>query len=233
MLPIGRAKTKQRPRPSWFSRMNWEERRAWTEENWKPGHGSERDYHQVYFGKDTPEEQNALIRACLFSNRLWSTYTFQRPPTNKSGSPMTLEDTMSKMGRYYRDLSNKTQAEIYPFIWVGVENNQENKGFHFHAIECFSKWVPVGEVDFVSWKEDLFWKAFTVNGWSQAGRREHQEFDWEKNATFYGSNKHIQCMFHSPFVPKTVQKKGKTSDLFDDETITRFKHTRIMQTLRI
>ena len=233
MLPIGRAKTKQRPRPSWFSRMNWEERRAWTEENWKPGHGSERDYHQVYFGKDTPEEQNALIRACLFSNRLWSTYTFRRPPTNKSGSPMTLLDVMSKMDRYYRDLSKKTQSEIYPFIWVGVENTLENKGFHFHAIECFSRYIPPGAVDFVSWKEDLFWKAFTVNGWSQAGRREHEEFDWNKNATFYGSNKHIQCTFNKVFRPKTFQKKGIASPLFDLDTIAKFKHTRVMQTLRI
>ncbi len=233
MLPTGRAKTKQRPRPSWFSRMSWEERRAWTEENWKPGHEDERDYHQVYFGKDTPEEQNSLIRACKFSNRLWSTYTFRKPPTNNSGFPMTVEDVMSKMDRYYRDLSKKTQSEIYPFIWVGVENSQINKGFHFHAIECFSKWVPVGEIDFVSWKEDLFWKAFRVNGSSQAGRRTHEEFDWNKNASFYGSNKHIQCTFRNVFRPKTFQKRGISTPLFDLDTISKFKHTKIIQTLRI
>ena len=232
MVPVESPKPKQRPEPSWFAKMNWEEKRAWSETNWKPTHGSERDYHQVYFGKDTPAEQNDLIRACKFSHRLWSTYTFRTPPTNNSGFPMMVDDVLGKMGRYYRTLSNKLQTEISPFIWVGVENTMQNKGFHFHAIEAFSKFIPVEAVDFVSWKEDLFWKAFMVNEWSQAGRREHELFDWDKNATFYGSNKHIQCFFHKPFTPKTFQKKGISSTLFDDETITRFKHTRLLQTLQ-
>ena len=94
MVPVESPKPKQRPEPSWFAKMNWEEKRAWSETNWKPTHGSERDYHQVYFGKDTPAEQNDLIRACKFSHRLWSTYTFRTPPTNNSGFPMMVDDVL-------------------------------------------------------------------------------------------------------------------------------------------
>jgi len=219
-------------RPDTFSFFSWREKTEWAESK-LIGRTDPRDQLLVYLNDD-PVDIRKMVEENNFLHRYFSTYTFCSHPRQSDGELMTVERIENLMMRFYRDQAKALQSEVYPFLFI----SPSTKSLHFHAIECYTKPIENLQLQvFIqsSWgklfREHWVWNG-TIRSRSFSGRTQHEAYDSERGAALYSGAKHIQVIAKKPFVPKTIQKKGTPTPLFNPDTISRLNHTRVVQTLQ-
>jgi hypothetical protein len=217
------------PLPIGWRNMSWKEKKIYTK-NLVKSHSIEdpRDRLRIWLNDD-PQDIADLITNCNFKHQWFSTYTFSSIP-RIDDRPMTIEGMMGKMARFYRQLANDTGSPVFPLIFIPPTTRR----MHFHVIECFQKEVelrpnPLSWWDL--WKVDWMQHGKEIRS-TDAGFTKHERLDPRSPADFYCSMKHIQEVFHKPFLPRHYSKRGISPILFDSDIKQQYSHTRIVRAQR-
>lgn len=171
--------------------------------------------------QDPPEVIKALVDACQFPFKTFSTFTYRSTPRGTDLHELEHPELVAKFARYFINLAQASKGCVFPFVFFGTSRRRP----HAHAIITSQNPLPF------TFNETMFHRGDPIIRplIREIGKTQHLTFNHSKNGAFYQSNSHIQ----EPFATFTPSSRRRPECPFPPSIIRQFHNSQSIKGLEL
>ena len=178
--------------------------------------------------QDPPEVIKALVDACQFPFKTFSTFTYRSTPRGTDLHELEHPELVAKFARYFINLAQASKGCVFPFVFFGTSRHRP----HAHAIITSENPLPFDISEGRSaTHETLFHRGDPIIRplIRQIGRTQHLPFIPSMRGAFYQSNSHIQ----EPFATFTPSSRRRPRCPFPSSILQAFQGSQSIKGLEL